>query len=185
MIVELPKPIPGITRDPGVHARQVDQIVAAGQSGKLLFQGRKLKIGRQIPDFRILCFPIDQIDDLIAVRGGIELRDDELEPSLPLDQAAKTQEVAAVAPLQRPAVGLRFRMKIRHIPNFWRASECSLYELDSLVDRFEDGRSSRGFDYETIACNEDILAGRQQNSIMPWNTTLRLQQHMASVKALF
>ena len=31
------------------------------------------------------------------------------------------------------------------IPNFWRASECQLYELDTLIDRFEDGRSSLGF----------------------------------------
>jgi predicted dehydrogenase len=71
------------------------------------------------------------------------------------------------------------------IPNFWHASECLLYQLDTCVDHFEDGRSSLGFNYETIASNEDILAGRQQNNIMPWETTMRLQQHMASVSALF
>jgi len=71
------------------------------------------------------------------------------------------------------------------IPNFWRASECSLLHLDTRIDHFEDGRASLGFNYETIASNEDILAGRQQNSIMPWNTTLRLQQHMADVRNLF
>jgi predicted dehydrogenase len=71
------------------------------------------------------------------------------------------------------------------IPNFWHASECRLYQLDTCVDHFEDGRSSLGFNYETIAGNEDIVAGRQQNSIMPWETTMRLQQHMARVKELF
>lgn len=71
------------------------------------------------------------------------------------------------------------------LPNFWRATECSLYQLDKRVDHFEDGRGSLGFNYETNASNEDILAGRQQNSIMPWETTMRLQHHMASVRALF
>lgn len=94
-------------------------------------------------------------------------------------------------------MGTSFRSKLQNwayiigeegyiaIPNFWRASECSLYELDTRIDHFEDGRTSLGFDYETIASNKDILAGRQQNSIMPWDTTMRLQQHMARVRKLF
>lgn len=94
-------------------------------------------------------------------------------------------------------LGTSFRSKLQNwayiigeegyitIPNFWRASECSLFELDTRVDHFEDGRTSLGFNYETFASNEDILAGRQQNSIMPWDTTLRLQQHMARVRELF
>lgn len=71
------------------------------------------------------------------------------------------------------------------IPDFWRANECRLYELDECVDHFEDGRKSLGFAYETVAANEDILAGRQQNRIMPWSNTLRFQEHMSRVKALF
>ena len=94
-------------------------------------------------------------------------------------------------------LGTSFRSKLQNwayiigeeayiaIPDFWRASECSLYRLDSRVDHFEDSRGSLGFNYETIACNEDILAGRQQNSIMPWETTLHLQRHMASVREMF
>jgi len=94
-------------------------------------------------------------------------------------------------------LGTSFRSKLQNwayiigeeayiaIPNFWRANECSLYHLDSRMDHFDDGRTSRGFDFEIIASNEDILAGRQQNSIMPWETTLRLQHHMASVRAFF
>ncbi len=94
-------------------------------------------------------------------------------------------------------LGTSFRSKLQNwayiigeegyiaIPDFWRASECSLYELDARVDHFTDGRASLGFDYETAASNEDILAGRQQSGIMPWETTLRLQQHMARVRELF
>ena len=94
-------------------------------------------------------------------------------------------------------LGTSFRSKLQNwayiigeeayiaIPDFWRAGECSLYALDTRIDHFDDGRTSLGFDYETIASNEDILAGRQQNSIMPWDTTVRLQQHMARVRELF
>jgi predicted dehydrogenase len=94
-------------------------------------------------------------------------------------------------------LGTSFRSKLQNwayiigeeayiaIPNFWRASECSLFELDTCVDHFEDGRTSLGFNYETIAANTDILAGLPQNSIMPWDTTIRLQQHMARVRKLF
>jgi len=39
--------------------------------------------------------------------------------------------------------------------------------------------------YETIACNENILAGRQQNSIMPWSDTLIFQEHMKRIKQQF
>ena len=71
------------------------------------------------------------------------------------------------------------------IPDFWRAHECSLYHLDSCVDHFADGRKSRGFNYETVAVNEDILAGRQQNDIMPWSNTIRFQEDMERVKERF
>lgn len=71
------------------------------------------------------------------------------------------------------------------IPNFWRASECSLYHLDERIDHFQDGRTSLGFNYETVAANQDILAGRQQNDIMPWNNTIRFQEHLAQVRAAF
>jgi len=70
------------------------------------------------------------------------------------------------------------------IPDFWRARECRLYRLDECVDRFEDGRRSLGFSYETVAAGEDILQGRQQNRTMPWSATVRLQEQMERVLAL-
>lgn len=71
------------------------------------------------------------------------------------------------------------------IPNFWRANECSLFHLDTLIDHFDDERQSLGLNYETIAANKDILAGRQQSNIMTWSNTIRFQDHMARVKQLF
>ena len=71
------------------------------------------------------------------------------------------------------------------IPDFWQARECSLYHFDSCIDHFDDGRTSLGFNYETVSVNEDILAGRQQNQIMPWSNTIRFQQDMERVKQKF
>jgi len=91
-------------------------------------------------------------------------------------------------------LGTSFRSKLQNwayiigeegyiaIPDFWRACDCSLFQLDTLVDRFEDGRKSLGFNFETVAVNEDILAGRQQNVIMPWSNSIRFQEHMERVR---
>ena len=94
-------------------------------------------------------------------------------------------------------LGTSFRSKLQNwayvigeegyiaIPDFWRASESSLYHLDTRVDHFDDGRKSLGFNYETVAANEDILAGRQQNSLVSWANTIRFQEHMERVKEQF
>ena len=93
-------------------------------------------------------------------------------------------------------LGTSFRSKLQNwayiigeecyiaIPDFWRASECSLYHLDERIDQFSDGRKSFGFNYETVAAGEDILAGRQQSDIMPWGHTLRFQEHMEAIRVL-
>ena len=94
-------------------------------------------------------------------------------------------------------LGTSFRSKLQNwayiigeegyvaIPYFWRAGECSLYQQDTRIDHFADGRKSLDFNYETIAAKEDILAGRQQNTTMPWANTLRFQEHMERVRELF
>jgi predicted dehydrogenase len=71
------------------------------------------------------------------------------------------------------------------IPDFFRAGNCSLYQLDDCIDHFEDRREGLGYCYETIAANEDILAGRQQNAVMPWSATIRFQEHMERVREKF
>ena len=94
-------------------------------------------------------------------------------------------------------LGTSFRSKLQNwayvigeegyiaIPDFWRASECSLYQLDTRVDHFDDGRKSLGFNYETEAAGADILAGRQQNDTVTWSDTLRFQDHMERVRERF
>jgi predicted dehydrogenase len=71
------------------------------------------------------------------------------------------------------------------IPDFWRAKECRLYQLDEPVDHFTDDRESIGLNFEAIAVNEDILSGLKQNVIMTWNNTIKFQEHMSRVKRLF
>jgi predicted dehydrogenase len=71
------------------------------------------------------------------------------------------------------------------IPDFWRAREAFLYELDDCVDHFSDGRESPGFNFEIEAAGADILAGRRQNAIMPWSATVRLQEQLEQVMARF
>lgn len=71
------------------------------------------------------------------------------------------------------------------IPDFWRARECTLYRLDEPVDHFTDDRESIGLNFEAIAMNEDILSGINQNVIMTWNTTIKLQEHMSRVHKRF
>jgi predicted dehydrogenase len=94
-------------------------------------------------------------------------------------------------------LGTSFRSKLQNwayiigeggyvaIPDFWRAGECSLFHLDTCVERFEDGRKSLGFNFETGAVNQDILAGRLQNSTMPWAHSIRFQEHMERIKEYF
>ena len=67
------------------------------------------------------------------------------------------------------------------IPDFFRARECRLYHNDDLEDRFEDGRDSLGFEYQVTAVGEDVLAGRQQSEVVPWEATLAFQDHMAQI----
>lgn len=94
-------------------------------------------------------------------------------------------------------LGTSFRAKLQNwayiigedayiaIPNFWCANESQLWVLDEMVDRFEDGRTTDGFDYQIEAVNEDLLAGRKQSEIMPLSASLRFQQHMDLIRARF
>ena len=68
------------------------------------------------------------------------------------------------------------------IPDFFRASECALYQLDSRLEHFEDGRESIGLNYQAIAAGEDISAGQKQNELLPWSATLKFQQHMEAIQ---
>ena len=95
------------------------------------------------------------------------------------------------------ALGTSFRAKLQNwayiigeegyiaIPDFWRANECQLFELDTLTDQFNDGRKSLGFNYEAIAVAEDLVNGRLQSEVMPLSNSLRFQQHMERIREGF
>ncbi|MDJ0748214.1 MAG: Gfo/Idh/MocA family oxidoreductase [Woeseiaceae bacterium] len=94
-------------------------------------------------------------------------------------------------------IGTSYRAKLRNwayvigeegyiaIPDFWRANECQLWVLDDMVDRFDDGRSTIGFDYQIKAVNDDLIAGRTQSETIPLAASLRFQQHMDLIRSKF
>ncbi|MCV9388771.1 Gfo/Idh/MocA family protein [Reichenbachiella ulvae] len=71
------------------------------------------------------------------------------------------------------------------IPDFWRAKECSLYEVEERVDHFVDDRGGFGFNFETEQVCEDLLAGRKESAIMPHYYSRKLQEWMAMVAKKF
>jgi predicted dehydrogenase len=71
------------------------------------------------------------------------------------------------------------------LPDFWRASECFLYEGDHIIDHYDGIRDSFGYHYETHSMNEDLLLGRKKSVIMSHEMSMKLQKMMASVKAYF
>jgi predicted dehydrogenase len=94
-------------------------------------------------------------------------------------------------------VGTSFRAKLRNwayivgeegyiaVPDFWRANECQLWVLDNMVDRFDDGRSTNGFVYQTESVNKDLLASRSQSNVLPHSASLMFQRHMDLVRSKF
>ena len=108
-----------------------------------------------------------------------------------LDYAEDGEHPEAVARL-----ATSFRCKLRNwayiigergyiaIPDFWRAGECSLYELDTRVDHFTDRRRSQGFCFEAEAAQHDIRAGRRQSDVVPLATSLEIQELMAQIREL-
>lgn len=71
------------------------------------------------------------------------------------------------------------------IPHFWRASSCSLFQLDERVDYFHDDRQGSGFEFETRAVGEDLLNKRLESETIPLSCSLRFQEMMEAVKAQF
>ena len=69
------------------------------------------------------------------------------------------------------------------IPDFWGARECHLYRVEERVASFVDDRESHGYNFETIAVNDDLLQGRRESAIMPLAVSRTFQQHIAAIKA--
>lgn len=71
------------------------------------------------------------------------------------------------------------------LPDFWCARECQLWVGDEMVDRFDDGRSTNGFDYQIESVNGDLLAGRKQSQIVPLSASLAFQRQMDRIRSQF
>lgn len=70
------------------------------------------------------------------------------------------------------------------IPDCWSASECTLYENDAKTDYFKDEREGSGFEFQIESVSDDILNGRKESSIVPLQSSIVFQKHMAMVKKL-
>ena len=71
------------------------------------------------------------------------------------------------------------------IPDFFRAHECYLFELDTQVDHFDDGRKGSGFEFQIEAVSNDILEGRTQSAVVRHADSLAFQQDMDRVRSMF
>ncbi len=70
------------------------------------------------------------------------------------------------------------------IPDTWRANRCQLFELDTIVEEFDDGRKSLGFHYEIEAVSQDILEGRKTSQTVAPETSLTFQKQLAHLREL-
>ena len=71
------------------------------------------------------------------------------------------------------------------IPNFWRANECMLYQLDQCVDHFADPRQSLGFNFEAQAVGDAIINDQIEEPAIPLSISHALQKQMEQIKAQF
>ena len=71
------------------------------------------------------------------------------------------------------------------IPDTFRASQCSLYQLDTLVEEFSDGRNTLGYIYEAMEVINCVNRGELESKIMPHASSLMLQRQMARIKSMF
>ncbi|WP_259397356.1 Gfo/Idh/MocA family protein [Shewanella sp. SG41-4] len=70
------------------------------------------------------------------------------------------------------------------IPDAFRASECSLYRLDELVDSFIDNRTSLGYHFEADEACRLIAQGELESRVVTHQHSLLFQSQLAKVKAL-
>ena len=87
-------------------------------------------------------------------------------------------------------LGSSFRSKLKNycwiigdkgiieIPDFWRATECKRYKLDTCVEEFSQDHKGDGFEYQIAAVCNDIKAGKKESSVVPLANSLAFQQHM-------
>ena len=70
------------------------------------------------------------------------------------------------------------------VPDFFRASQCSLHKLDEQIELFVDERQGSGFEFQIQAASNHILKGDLQSPVIPLSTSLSLQQQMETILAI-
>jgi predicted dehydrogenase len=69
------------------------------------------------------------------------------------------------------------------LPEFWRASECYLYQGEQVIDQFNDHRKGLGFEFEIEAAAKDWKNGKIVSSIMSPANSIALQELMSEIAA--
>lgn len=69
------------------------------------------------------------------------------------------------------------------IPEFFKAAAVSLYDdHHNLLEKFEDGRTTKGYNYEIQHANDAILLGKTESEIMPHSKSDEIQEIMTEVR---
>lgn len=68
------------------------------------------------------------------------------------------------------------------IPDFWRADQAMLFELDTCVEHFKDDRNHQGFAFEAIAAQQDIADGKHQSDVVSLGDSVAIQELMGAVR---
>jgi predicted dehydrogenase len=69
------------------------------------------------------------------------------------------------------------------IPNFFKASAALLYDdHHNLLDKFEDDRTTKGYNFEIQHATDAILQGKTQSDIVPHSRSNEVQEIMTEVR---
>nr|MDD6335796.1 Gfo/Idh/MocA family oxidoreductase [bacterium] len=70
------------------------------------------------------------------------------------------------------------------IPSFWNASEATLVTADGGRQSVSAHMKAEGFEYELLAVEACLSAGKTQSEIMPWEDTLRVMRVLDIIRGL-
>ncbi len=70
------------------------------------------------------------------------------------------------------------------IPDFWRASECHLYELEKPQKSFNDPREGSGFEFQIEHVCDAIRLGKTESEVVPLDASIAFQEQIEAVREL-
>jgi dihydrodiol dehydrogenase / D-xylose 1-dehydrogenase (NADP) len=68
------------------------------------------------------------------------------------------------------------------IPSFWCPKEANLYIGNKLVESFRSDHEGEGYQFEVMAVQEDIRAGRLENQLMPLDESIAIAEIMDTLR---